>query len=151
MLWAEGYAAGDYRAHVYPDAAAALRRWRAMGIALYVFSSGSVAAQQLLFAHSEAGDLTPVFSGYFDTRIGSKRDVASYAAIARQVLPQGGDLLFLSDSLDELDAAAAAGLGTVLVCRGERPALARHRIVDSFDQIDRFLGDDLAPVAPIGR
>ncbi|HZJ63444.1 MAG TPA: acireductone synthase [Kofleriaceae bacterium] len=150
MLWAEGYAAGDYRAHVYPDAAAALRRWRAMGIALYVFSSGSVAAQRLLFAHSEAGDLTPVFSGYFDTRIGPKREAASYVAIARQVLPQGGELLFLSDSVDELDAAAAAGLGTVLVCRGARPPPARHRVVESFDQIDGFLGEDSAPVAPLG-
>ncbi len=139
MLWAEGYAARQYRGHVYPDAASALRRWHAMGVPLYVFSSGSVAAQRLLFAHSEAGDLTPVFSGYFDTRIGPKREAASYAAIARHVGRAGGDLLFLSDIVEELDAAAAAGLGTVWVCRGAPPPPARHRVVGSFDPIDHFL------------
>src|SRR5207248_3024020 len=79
IVWAEGYAGGEYRGHVYPDAAGALARWHARGLALYVFSSGSVAAQKLLFAHSEAGDLTTLFAGYFDTRVGPKSDVASYA------------------------------------------------------------------------
>lgn len=139
MLWAEGYAAGDYRGHVYPDAAAALRRWHARGVALYVFSSGSVAAQRLLFGHSDAGDLTSVFSGYFDTRIGAKREPASYAAIARHVGRPGPDLVFLSDIVEELDAAAGAGLETVLVCRDTPPPPVRHRVVASFDAIDPFL------------
>ena len=139
MIWADGYAAGDYRAHVYADAARALRRWHAMGLSLYVYSSGSVAAQQLLFAHSEAGDLTPVFSGYFDTRVGPKREVASYAAIARRVGAPCGEILFLSDVFEELDAAKAAGLMTVLVCREAPPPPTQHRVVDSFDQIGRIL------------
>jgi enolase-phosphatase E1 len=139
MLWAQGYTSGDYRAHVYPDAAAALRRWHAMGVALYVFSSGSVAAQQLLFAHSEAGDLTPVFSGYFDTRIGPKREAASYAAIARHIGRASRELLFLSDIALELDAAATAGLDTVLICRDAPAPPTRHRVMASFDPIDRLL------------
>jgi enolase-phosphatase E1 len=139
LVWAEGYAAGDYRAHMYTDAADALRRWHAMGLRLYVYSSGSVAAQKLLFGHSEAGDLTPLFSDYFDTRVGSKREAASYAGIAQRIATPGREILFLSDTIDELDAAKAAGLETVLVCRESSPPPTQHRIVSSFDQIDSIL------------
>jgi enolase-phosphatase E1 len=139
LVWAAGYAAGDYRAHVYADAADALRRWHAMGIALYVYSSGSVAAQQLLFAHSEAGDLTPVISGYFDTRVGPKREADSYSAIARSIGEACSDILFLSDVVGEVDAATAAGMATVLVCREPPRPATSHRIVDSFSLIDSLL------------
>jgi enolase-phosphatase E1 len=139
LVWAAGYAAGNYRAHIYPDAAAALRRWHAMGIALYVYSSGSVAAQQLLFAHSEAGDLTPVFSGYFDTRVGPKRETSSYTTIARHIGEACGNILFLSDVIEEIDAAGAAGLATVLVCRDVPPPATSRRAVDSFAAIDSLL------------
>ncbi|HEX7128562.1 MAG TPA: acireductone synthase, partial [Rhodanobacteraceae bacterium] len=81
MIWREGYETGAYRAHMYPEVAAKLREWKARGLRLFVYSSGSVAAQKLFFAHSEAGDLTPLFDGYFDTEIGSKRDAESYARI----------------------------------------------------------------------
>jgi 2,3-diketo-5-methylthio-1-phosphopentane phosphatase len=67
MIWADGYRDGALKGHIYPDAVAGLRRWHAMGITLAVYSSGSVPAQKLLFGHSEAGDLTPLFSGWFDT------------------------------------------------------------------------------------
>lgn len=120
LIWADGYAAGAFVGHVYPDAVAALRQWHQDGLALYVFSSGSVAAQQLLFRHSGAGDLTPLFSGYFDTRTGAKRDPAAYRAIAQAVSMKTDALLFLSDVVEELDAASEAGLRTVLVDRAER-------------------------------
>jgi len=76
MIWEEGYRSGEYRAHVYPEVAQKLREWKAHHVDLYVYSSGSVPAQKLFFAHTEAGDLTSLFSGYFDTEIGAKRDVA---------------------------------------------------------------------------
>ena len=117
MIWAQGYADGTLRGHVYADAVAALRRWHEAGIKLYVFSSGSVAAQKLLFAHSEAGDLAALFSGYFDTTTGSKRDPASYAAIARSVRLASDKILFLSDAIDEVDAARAAGMQAFLIDR----------------------------------
>ncbi|WP_447407151.1 hypothetical protein, partial [Clostridium perfringens] len=79
MICADGYASGAFTGHIYPDAAAGLHRWHAAWIKLYVFSSGSVPAQKLLFGHSEAGDLTPLFSGYFDTTTGPKREASSYA------------------------------------------------------------------------
>jgi enolase-phosphatase E1 len=117
MIWAEGYAGGSLTGHVYPDAAAALRRWHAAGIPLYVYSSGSVEAQKLIFGHSNEGDLTPLFSGYFDTTTGPKREAASYAAIARAVgLPPSG-ILFLSDAPAEIDAARAAGMRALHVDR----------------------------------
>ena len=76
MIWKDGYEAGDYRAHVYPEVPARLRAWRAQGLKLYVYSSGSVPAQKLFFRHSEAGDLGPLFAGYFDTQTGPKREAA---------------------------------------------------------------------------
>jgi len=117
MIWEAGYRNGEYRAHLYPDVAPKLRAWHADGIALYVYSSGSVAAQKLFFQYSEAGDLTALFSGHFDTGIGHKREIASYQRIADTIgLPPDG-LLFLSDVVEELDAAREAGFGTVLVDR----------------------------------
>lgn len=142
MLWADGYANGDYTAHVYPDAVDALRLWHRQGHALFVFSSGSVPAQRLLFGHTSAGDLTPLFSGYFDTEIGGKRDAESYRRILQTIDRPANEVIFLSDVVEELDAARVAGLDTVLLDRRDdypqpRDADASHghRRVLSFDQI----------------
>ena len=97
MIWEDGYRRGAFTGHVYPDAVRNLRAWHDAGIALYVYSSGSVQAQQLLFGHSDAGDLTPLFAGYFDTRIGNKRETASYGAIAERIGLPPGRILFLYD------------------------------------------------------
>lgn len=117
MIWAEGYAAGELKGHVYADTPDALRRWYAQGLKLYVYSSGSVEAQKLIFGHSEYGDLTPLFSGYFDTRIGGKREVGSYRAIVRQTGFKADEMLFLSDVGEELDAAREAGMQTLQLIR----------------------------------
>lgn len=119
MIWQAGYEDADFTAHIYPDAAPALREWHASGLPLYVYSSGSVPAQKLFFGHSDAGDLTPLISGWFDTEVGGKREAASYARIAADIGLPPGDLLFLSDVVEELDAARDAGLQTVLVDRLE--------------------------------
>jgi len=119
MLWKDGYERGDYRGHVYPDAAEALRGWHADGIPLHVYSSGSVDAQKLLFAHSEAGDLSGLFAGNFDTAVGGKREVGSYLRIARELNIAPSDILFLSDVVEELDAARLAGMQTTLLDRPE--------------------------------
>jgi len=136
MIWEEGYGRGDFTGHVYPDAVRCLERWSGSGLRLYVFSSGSVQAQQLLFAHSDAGDLTPLFSGYYDTRIGNKRDPAAYTAIAADIgLPPQG-ILFLSDTGAELDAARAAGMHTAWLVRDVTPDPgATHPQVGDFDAI----------------
>lgn len=138
MIWEDGYGDGAFRAHVYADVAPRLREWHARGLALYVYSSGSVPAQKLLFGHTEAGDLTPLFSGYFDTETGAKREAASYARIATAIGIEPGAILFLSDIAEELDAAKASGLATMQLARdaGGCPADARHPCVTSFDAIE---------------
>lgn len=136
LIWAAGYRNGDFKGHIYADAAAQLRAWHARGIKLYVYSSGSVYAQQLLFGHSEAGDLTPLFSGYYDTHIGGKREADAYRVIADDIGLPAGEILFLSDIVEELDAAQAAGMRTVQLVRdGELDARPRHRQVRDFDAI----------------
>lgn len=143
MIWADGYAQGEYVSHVYADAVAALRRWQAAGHELYVYSSGSVAAQELLFGNSSAGDLRPLFSGYFDTAVGGKREPRSYHKVLAALDRDGVDVVFLSDVVAELDAAREAGMDTVLVDRREDyaeprlgPACHGHRRVESFADIE---------------
>ena len=119
ILWEAGYRSGAFTAHVYPDAAAALRRWHDAGHVLAVYSSGSVAAQKLFFGYSDAGDLTQLFSAFFDTQIGHKRDAQSYRSIADALSRKPADVLSLSDTIEELDAARNAGMRTLLVDRRE--------------------------------
>ena len=136
LIWEEGYRRGAFNGHVYPDAARRLRAWKDRGIALYVYSSGSVHAQRLLFAHSNEGDLTSVFSGYFDTTVGHKREPASYRAIAAAIGLSPGEILFLSDIQEELDAARAAGMQTVWMVReGELDPDAEHSQARDFANI----------------
>ena len=135
MVWEQGYRAGQLKGHVYPDAVAALRRWKAEGYGLYVYSSGSIQAQRLIFGCSEAGDLSPLFSGYFDTTSGPKREAASYARIAEAIGRPVGEILFLSDVVQELDAARAAGMRTCGLAR-EGGELAGHPAVVSFAAIE---------------
>jgi len=137
MIWQEGYEAGDYRAHVYPEVPARLRAWRAEGLKLYVYSSGSVPAQKLFFRYSDAGDLTPLFAGYFDTETGPKRETASYTAIAEAIGEQPTHLLFLSDIVQELDAARAAGFQTGWLVRdaSTSPTGGDHPIYRDFDAV----------------
>ncbi len=120
MIWDKGYREGDFTGHVYPDAAEALNRWHAAGVELYVFSSGSIAAQKLLFGYSDAGDLTPLFSGYFDTTTGPKREAASYRAISAAMAIAPSDVLFLSDTPAEVAAAREAGMEALLIDRTSR-------------------------------
>ena len=139
MIWADGYNSADFTAHIYPDAAPALRAWHAAGLPLYVYSSGSVPAQRLFFGHSDAGDLTPLFSGWFDTEVGGKREAQSYLNIIESIGLPAGEVLFLSDVVEELDAAREAGLQTALIDRREDYAQPRegdaahgHERVESF-------------------
>ncbi|WP_313089637.1 acireductone synthase [Pseudomonas sp.] len=135
MVWAEGYRAGQLKGHVYPDAVAALQRWHEQGYALYVYSSGSVQAQKLIFGCAEVGDLTPLFSGYFDTGVGHKREAASYMRIAESIGLPAQRVLFLSDVAEELDAARVAGMKTCGLGR-DGQSLGGHRTVSEFGAID---------------
>jgi len=137
LVWAAGYQSGALVCPIYDDAAAALRAWHAAGLPLHVYSSGSIAAQRLLFGHTTHGDLTPLFRGYFDTTIGPKLEAGSYRAIARAIghAPEG--VLFLSDHPGELDAASTAGMRTLCLDRVEAaiPADTPHHRVSTFAAI----------------
>lgn len=142
MIWLDGYREADFTAHIYPDAAAQLRAWDEAGIPLAVYSSGSVPAQKLFFGHTDAGDLTALFGGWFDTEVGHKRAADSYREIARRLDRAPSDILFLSDVVEELDAAREAGLRTALIDRREDypeprtgEAAHGHRRVERFDQL----------------
>ena len=142
MVWEAGYRDGDFTAPLYPDVAPALRHWHAAGHRLAVYSSGSVPAQKLLFAHTDSGDLTGLFAAYFDTEVGGKREAGSYRLIAQRLASDAGEILFLSDVVEELDAARDAGMRTVLLDRREdypQPRLgdaaSGHLRVESFADI----------------
>ncbi len=140
MIWDAGFRDGRLRGHLWPDVASCLRAWQAGGVGLAVYSSGSIGAQKLLFGHSEAGDLLGLFSGFFDTTIGHKRQAASYAAIATALGLAPADILFLSDVAEELDAARDQGLATCQLVRpgdGTLPC-GRHPEAADFPAVSRL-------------
>jgi len=137
MIWKSGYEAGDYKAHIYPEVPAKLRAWKAHGLRLYVYSSGSVAAQKLFFGHTEAGDLGDLFDGWFDTEVGGKRERGSYLRIAEAIGLAPPAILFLSDIAAELEAAHGAGMQVTQLCRPPEqcPAAGTYPCVTDFDAI----------------
>jgi enolase-phosphatase E1 len=142
LIWEAGYRDGRLKGHLWPDVADCLRAWAHGGVRLAVYSSGSVPAQKLLFGHSEAGDLAPLFSHFFDTRMGGKREPASYAAIAEAMQLPPGDILFLSDVAEELDAARASGLLTCQLVRaadGTQPCPRHPQATDFPEVATRFV------------
>lgn len=137
-IWKEGYVDGTLKSQIFADVAPALERWRREGLKVSIFSSGSVLAQKLLFAHTEAGDLTRFISNYFDTTVGSKTDVQSYRQIATALDLAASKVLFISDVAGELAAAAAAGMQTRLCvrpCNHPESLADRYQIIQSFDEI----------------
>lgn len=137
-IWERGFERGDLVGEVFPDVPSALRRWHERGLAVGIFSSGSVRAQRLLFRHTSSGDLTPFVQWYFDTQTGSKVEPESYRRIAGAMGCPPGALVFLSDVARELDAARTAGLQARLSIRpGNTPPPTGHdyRTIASFDEI----------------
>lgn len=117
LLWKIGYEKGVLKGHVYDDVPIALDKWQRMGLKMGVFSSGSVEAQKLIFGYSIMGDLTPYFSNYFDTKTGMKRETETYSKIAQIINFQPNKILFLSDIVEELQAAEKAGFQTIQLVR----------------------------------
>jgi enolase-phosphatase E1 len=135
-IWAEGYAKGELQGQVFEDVPRALRRWTDAGKRVAIFSSGSVLAQKLIFGHTSYGDLTRHLSGFFDTTTGPKSEADSYRRIAGALGLLPGDVLFVSDSLPELEAARVAGLDTALAARADPPPTSgAHRLVTTFDPL----------------
>jgi enolase-phosphatase E1 len=136
LLWKEAYESGLIKGHVYEDVAPALKTWKDAGIQLGVFSSGSITAQKLIFGYSVAGDLSLYFSAYFDTTTGGKREVETYTKISQELKIQPSEILFLSDIIEELQAAQQAGLQTIQLVRPGTIANWQHT-ASSFSDIFR--------------
>ena len=138
LIWEAGFESGELRAHVFDDVAPALARWQEAGVALGIYSSGSVHAQKLFFGHTEVGDLSQYFEVHFDTLVGPKRDEFSYAKIADQWRHPPEHILFVSDVVEELDAARDASMATALCLRPGNAPVADpkgHPQITTFDEI----------------
>lgn len=136
-IWLDGYQRGELHGEVFADVPPALARWREQGIDVRIYSSGSILAQRLLFSSTKAGDLTKLLNGYFDTTTGPKVESQSYSAIAQAFACEAREILFVSDMVRELDAAAAAGMQTALCVRpgNHLQPSGNHRIIPSFEEI----------------
>lgn len=136
-IWVRGYESGAFSGFVFPDVRPAMQRFKAQGRSVYIYSSGSVQAQQLLFRYSSAGDLREFIGGYFDTSIGDKKEAASYVRIAKDIHAHPSTILFVSDNVDELRAASQAGFAVLLAVRPGNTEVAEDceflaRVVTSF-------------------
>lgn len=134
QIWRTGYERGEIKGVVYPDVVEAMTRWNDQGLRVAIYSSGSVQAQKLIFGYSDQGDLRPHIDAYFDTTTGPKKEAESYHSIARALDVEPADILFLSDNIDELHAANAAGLAVRLAVRpGNAPVES-----DAYARVEHF-------------
>lgn len=123
MVWRKGFNNGELKGHIYNDVPDAFNRWKKSGITIAIYSSGSILAQKIYFANTIFGNLGTLISNHFDTTSGPKRISSSYENITNILNAKAGDILFLSDVTEELDAAKAAGMATGLLIRpGNKPA-----------------------------
>ena len=136
-IWKAGYEDGSLKSPVYPDVVEAFERWRDVGITINIFSSGSVLAQRLLFAYTDAGDLSRYIDQYFDTSVGKKIDPQSYLTIAASLSFDPTQILFVSDVVAELDAAKIAGMQTRLCIRPGNPPqpASQYQSIASFEEL----------------
>lgn len=146
IVWRKGYLNGELQGHVYSDVLPAFIRWKQAGLSINIYSSGSVAAQKLLFKHSISGDLSPLIDDYFDTLVGPKQAPDSYTNIAEQLALIPTEILFLSDIEAELDAATQAGLQTMQLIRPGTSPSQHLAHTGHFDTANSF--DNIMPTRP---
>ncbi|KAH8344315.1 hypothetical protein KR084_009582 [Drosophila pseudotakahashii] len=137
LIWAEGYASGELKGHVYEDVPGAFQAWCAAGLQIAVYSSGSVAAQKLIFGYSTAGNLQPHLSAHFDTHVGHKQEKESYNNIAKLLKEDPQQILFLTDIPGEAAAAQSAGLQAIILQRPGNAALTDDQKI-SYEVIPDF-------------
>ena len=136
LIWDEGYKSGVIKGHVYDDVLPCFKKWTEAGVTLGIYSSGSVKAQHLIFEYSTAGNLRAYLSAHFDTKVGHKREVPSYATIAKELGLDPSEILFLSDIKEELDAAREAGMKTTQLLRDENVIIGDHPTVKDFFEVN---------------
>ena len=140
-IWREGYTTGKISSEVYEDAHESLKRWYKQGFRLAVYSSGSIEAQHLLYKYTNKGDIENLFSSWFDTHIGNKKEPSSYTEIASVMGCKTQNILFISDNSDECDAARRAGLGTLYSMRDGNPQQEprNHPVIRHLEEVEKWL------------
>lgn len=142
MLWQIAYNNGDLKAHIYPDVVPNFKHWQTKGITLGIYSSGSVLAQHLLFENSVEGNIKGLFSNFYDTQVGHKRDSNSYSNIIKDLGIKASEILFLSDIEEELLAAKQAGISGVLLCREKSNCQSQFFVADTFNGVNNFISSN---------
>lgn len=142
IVWGQGYQRGELIASLYPDVVPTLEAWSRAGLTLAVYSSGSEPAQKLIYGHTQQGDVTPLFSRFFDLRVGGKKEAESYRTILRETGWRAEDVLFLSDVTAELDAAAKAGVQVCQIVRPEDGTVAgtHHAVAATLPEVAHLFG-----------
>ncbi|KAI5571542.1 hypothetical protein POPTR_011G118132v4 [Populus trichocarpa] len=146
-IWRTGYENNELEGVVYGDVPEALEKWHALGIKVYIYSSGSRLAQRLTFGKTNYGDLIKYLSGFFDTKVGNKKETHSYIEISESLgVNKPSDILFLMDVFQEAVAAKAAGNKLLLVfyfitcCKTSSKILLVHRFTTSLELLNQFNG-----------
>jgi enolase-phosphatase E1 len=139
FIWEEGYKCKEIKGHLFTDVLPVMNQWVKRGLQIGIYSSGSIHAQKLLFSNTAYGDLTHIFSHYFDTSVGMKRESNSYENIRKQIALLPYDILFLSDVGEELDAAKKAGFRTCQIVRENAKPSENHPKVSNFAMIDDII------------
>jgi len=143
-IWQKGYEDGALVAPVYKDATDSIIGW-SKDKKVFIYSSGSVKAQKLLFGYvdvdGKSTDMNGYLSGYFDiTTSGYKYDKSSYENITKDVGIDAKQLLFLSDNVAEVKAAIEAGMNSVIVVRPGNVELSEedkknYKVIHNFDEL----------------
>lgn len=122
IVWEQGYHKGELQAPLFADGLAYIKNPPVQKV--YIYSSGSIPAQKLLFQHVQGPDgpedVTPYLAGYFDiTTAGRKTERESYTTILREIGYESKPhkVVFYSDNVLEVRAALAAGLKSVVVVK----------------------------------
>ncbi|XP_003965447.2 enolase-phosphatase E1 [Takifugu rubripes] len=139
-MWRSAYASGTIKGEIYQDVIPSIRRWKELGLKVYIYSSGSVEAQKLLFGFSVEGDVLDLFDGHFDTTLGAKVEGKSYERIAERIGCRPEEITFLTDVTREAKAAEEAGVNVVVVVRPGNMELtdderAHYKLITSFNQL----------------
>ena len=143
-IWKQGYNVGSIQSELYPETLTALHAWASAEFKLAVYSSGSIAAQQLLYQHTPGGDVRHLFSAWFDTRTGPKKESHSYQSIAKELNTPPRNIVFISDNKAECDAAELAGMNTIFSLRDANPdqSPGHHKVITSLDQVLDIIKSD---------
>ncbi|XP_076442399.1 enolase-phosphatase E1-like [Babylonia areolata] len=140
-----GFECDRFKADVFDDVPPMLRMLSEEGFNLYVYSSGTGEIEKMLFANTPEGDITDVFANFFDeAAMGSKTEKDSYLKIASEIKIDPKNILYLTDTPEEADAAFKAGWRSALVIRPGNADLTDEHLQNyaCIEQLDELYGDE---------